>query len=422
MKKRSLATALGFALMVSCSDNGIVNTIESVEKEQSSEKVTRLTSAKTDDLIFINTTGQLHFWEMEGGNRITGQHFASPIDRAAWEVKGSGDVDGDGQDDIIFQRNDGQVHYWKMNGSTRIAGYNIHTPVSSDWKLVGVGDVDGDGTDDIIWHHIHGQAHYWPMQNGIRQGGIDVGNRITDWKIAGSGDVNGDGTDDLVWQHVSNGNVCCWQMQNGQVATHYLIGSPVFGWDLIDIGDMNGDQTDDLVWFNTSNRDIAYWEMDNGVSIAGHLISSSLPPEWTLVAAGELETAIDTFSAVGFTGAFKPSMWTLSGVVPYNMSDAALSFNCGYGGGGVTATISVPVDGTISFDWEMVVTSGGQYGDFIKYIVNGVGTDLSLWGSASGSVVDVHVNAGDVFQFYTWGTTKSSSYHGAFNNFEFVAD
>jgi hypothetical protein len=124
----------------------------------------------------------------------------------------------------------------------------------------------------------------------------------------------------------------------------------------------------------------------------------------------------------GFTGAFSPENWNISGVAATNMSESALFASVNHGGGGVTASFTLPRKGLINFDWNIVVNTAGQYGDVIRYVINGVNYDLSTAGSASGAAQAISVNAGDVFQFYTWGTTKSSNYHATFNNFSFVAD
>jgi len=125
-------------------------------------------------------------------------------------------------------------------------------------------------------------------------------------------------------------------------------------------------------------------------------------------------------SIKGFTAEFSGTNWSTSGVIASSFSDSTFTFDCGGGGGGVVAQITIPSNGTISFDWDMVIRSAGQYGDNIKYIINGVSTDLSTSGSASGSVLVIPVNAGDVFEFSTWGTTQSSSYYGSITNFVFT--
>lgn len=122
----------------------------------------------------------------------------------------------------------------------------------------------------------------------------------------------------------------------------------------------------------------------------------------------------------GFTGDFAPGNWNISGVAASSMNASALTSFVSSGGGGVTATMTIPQDGFIYFDWLMTIYSPGQYGDVIRYVLNGVDYDLSTSGSASGSVSGIEVSAGDSFSFYTWGTTQSSSYFGKFENFVFV--
>ncbi|MEM5549350.1 hypothetical protein WNY63_01200 [Pseudoalteromonas neustonica] len=124
----------------------------------------------------------------------------------------------------------------------------------------------------------------------------------------------------------------------------------------------------------------------------------------------------------GFTDSFAASNWSITGVGTANMSESALSASVNYGGGGVTASITMPVSGVVNFDWDIAINSAGQYGDVIRYVINGVNFDLSTAGSASGAAQNITISAGDVFEFLTWGTTKSSSYNATFDNFSFTPD
>ncbi|CCQ10444.1 hypothetical protein PALB_13110 [Pseudoalteromonas luteoviolacea B = ATCC 29581] len=124
----------------------------------------------------------------------------------------------------------------------------------------------------------------------------------------------------------------------------------------------------------------------------------------------------------GFNGDFAPQYWNVAGVAAWNMSQSALSASVSTGGGGVTAKLLAPTSGKMNFDWNMSVYRAGQYGDIIRYAINGVNYDLSVAGSASGSERNISVQAGDMIEFYTWGTTKSSSYTAVFNNFSFIPD
>ncbi|WP_228732882.1 hypothetical protein [Pseudoalteromonas ostreae] len=123
----------------------------------------------------------------------------------------------------------------------------------------------------------------------------------------------------------------------------------------------------------------------------------------------------------GFTDAYAAPYWSITGVATANMSESALSASVNYGGG-VTASITIPESGAINFDWNMTISSAGQYGDVIRYVINGVNYDLSTAGSASGAAENIAVSSGDIFEFLTWGTTKSSSYNATFSNFSFVPD
>ena len=125
-------------------------------------------------------------------------------------------------------------------------------------------------------------------------------------------------------------------------------------------------------------------------------------------------------ATIGFNDAFSAINWNITGVANTNMSATALNASVNYGGGGVTAAIDIPADGTINFAWSIAVSSAGQYGDVIRYVINDENYDLSTAGSASGVVQDIVVSAGDRFELYTWGTTKSSSYNATFSEFSFV--
>ncbi|MEM9340728.1 MAG: DUF4493 domain-containing protein, partial [Bacteroidota bacterium] len=125
---------------------------------------------------------------------------------------------------------------------------------------------------------------------------------------------------------------------------------------------------------------------------------------------------------IGFTDAFEGTNWlsTANGSATiYSFSSTSLSFNCPSGGGGFVSEIAVPEDGTISFDWTMVIRTAGDYGDRFGYSINGTAVELTTSGGGSGNVANIAVNQGDVFSFSSWGTTQRSSYYGDIQNFVF---
>jgi hypothetical protein len=126
---------------------------------------------------------------------------------------------------------------------------------------------------------------------------------------------------------------------------------------------------------------------------------------------------------VGFTGSFEGLNWISSAngsATSYAFSTSNLVFDCPSGGGGFVSEITILADGNISFDWNMVIRTAGQYGDSFSYLINGVAVTLTSAGGGSGSETAIAVSQGDVFKFSTWGTTQSSSYYGDVQNFVFT--
>ena len=165
------------------------------------------------------------------------------------------------------------------------------------------------------------------------------------------------------------------------------------------------------LYLNPGARDIV---VRNGDSF-GELLYTSVP-----LSVDNINITLDQNDPVQ-TG-FVQADWSFSGVASYSMSETDLNINVGSGGGGLAATTIVPSDGVVSFDWAMSVFSAGQYGDVISYSINGNSVTLSSAGSASGSVTNIPVSAGDELLLSTWGTTQSSSYAANFGNYSFVAN
>jgi hypothetical protein len=81
-----------------------------------------------------------------------------------WQIKGTGDFNGDGKSDILWQGDNGQAAIWLMNGTTVIglgaAGFNP----GPDWHVVGSGQFNNsDANSDILWQNDDGQAAVYLM-------------------------------------------------------------------------------------------------------------------------------------------------------------------------------------------------------------------------------------------------------------------
>ena len=70
----------------------------------------------------------------------------------SWQVKGSGDFNGDGKSDILWQNSNGTAAIWLMDGTNAmsVGAAGPFNPGPS-WQIKGSGDFDGDGKSDILW-------------------------------------------------------------------------------------------------------------------------------------------------------------------------------------------------------------------------------------------------------------------------------
>jgi len=87
-----------------------------------------------------------------------------------WQVKATGDFNGDGKSDILLQNaNDGACYVWEMDGLTMIAngaGFVGWAP-GKDWQVKATGDFNGDGKSDILLQNVmDGACYVWEM-NGL---------------------------------------------------------------------------------------------------------------------------------------------------------------------------------------------------------------------------------------------------------------
>ena len=69
-------------------------------------------------------------------------------------VKGSGDLNGDGQADIIWHHaTQGDRCVWLTNRATPTSMTYVTTVGELGYQIVRVADHTGDGKADIFWHH-----------------------------------------------------------------------------------------------------------------------------------------------------------------------------------------------------------------------------------------------------------------------------
>ena len=86
----------------------------------------------------------------------------------SWQIKATGDFNGDGKSDILWQNTDGTPAIWLMNGTNPIgaAVVGASNPGPS-WHVEGTGDFNGDGKSDILWQND--RRHAGDLDHGRHQ-------------------------------------------------------------------------------------------------------------------------------------------------------------------------------------------------------------------------------------------------------------
>ena len=205
----------------------------------------------------------------------------------SWQIKATGDFNGDGKSDILWQGTDGTPAIWLMDGTTSVAisAAGSFNPGPS-WQIKGTGDFNGDGKSDILWQSSDGTPAIWLMDgtNVLSAGAAGSFNPGPSWQIKGTrrlqrrrqvrhpvaerrrhagdladgrhqrvvrrcrrlvqpgaelacrgrGDFNGDGKSDILWQHDS-GTPAIWLMDGTNVSPPAAAGSfnPGADWHVI---------------------------------------------------------------------------------------------------------------------------------------------------------------------------------------------
>ena len=104
----------------------------------------------------------------------------------SWQIRGTGDFNGDGRSDILWQGSDGTPAIWLMDGTTTtfVGAVGPFNPGPS-WQIRGTSDVNGDGRSDILWQGSDGTPAVWTMDgtSATFVGAVGPFNPGMDWHL-----------------------------------------------------------------------------------------------------------------------------------------------------------------------------------------------------------------------------------------------
>jgi hypothetical protein len=119
------------------------------------------------DLAWRNAaTGENYLYPMNGTAILGTEGYLRTVGDLDWKVAGTGDFDGDGKADILWRNSaTGENYLYPMDGTAILGteGY-VRTVTDTGWQVKGTGDYDGDGKADVLWRHGNtGENYLYPM-------------------------------------------------------------------------------------------------------------------------------------------------------------------------------------------------------------------------------------------------------------------
>jgi uncharacterized repeat protein (TIGR02543 family) len=214
-----------------------------------------------------------------------------PVGDMNWQVKGTGDFNGDGNVDILWRYNGagGSNVVWLMDGANWMGSSVLLSVSDLNWQIVGTGDFNRDGNIDILWRY-NGPGGYivvWFM-DGVSWIGSAQLLSVDDlnWQIMGTGDFNRDGNIDILWRYNGNpGYVYLWYM-NG---TNWIGGGNIISvgdlsWQIMGTGDYNNDGNIDILWrYNGVGGAVYIWYLNGATWIGGEALLPVADLTWKIV-------------------------------------------------------------------------------------------------------------------------------------------
>ncbi|HEY6558518.1 MAG TPA: trypsin-like serine protease [Polyangiaceae bacterium] len=238
---------------------------------------------KQADILWRHDTGQTAIWFMKDGAKIGEGYPGGQDSSLTWKIQSTGDFDADGRSDILWRHTNGQLAIWFRGDANQAAypGYsNTPYPVDNSWQVRGTGDFNGDTRADILWQHTSGQVAIWLMSGGTRIGEANPGALPATTKLAGIGDFDGNLRSDTLWRN-ADGSLTVWfgtSAGSDGIAYNNTPGPGDASWSVQGVGDFDHDGREDILWRHTSGQ-LAIW-LVLGARFNGDLYPPHVDNSW----------------------------------------------------------------------------------------------------------------------------------------------
>jgi RHS repeat-associated protein len=188
------------------------------------------------DVLWRNSSSGENYVYLMDGTTIVGEGYMRTVADLNWRVAGVGKFDSDNNSDILWHKGTtGETYLYPMDGLAILSseGY-VRTVSPLSWQVKGVGDLDGDGKTDVVWRNaITGENYLWPMIGTTIKATEGYFRTIDlDWQIAAISDYTGDGKADIFWrrgqdqqpsrEYVYLGDIPVAVFLSGSPTPHYI--------------------------------------------------------------------------------------------------------------------------------------------------------------------------------------------------------